>query len=193
MCQNPRTELMFVIQWNFSTYLLMHHHVTLQIVQPIKFPTTHLAVEFLVRVVILLVHIEISSLEEGLVTNVARVSPLVARQMRLFVFRQRRFLQESSTAIDARQWPRLRIVLGQMTSQRRWSRKTLSAFEASERTIADVSFSMTCQSILVRVSEISKNTRNELFHRSKNLHFVTQLFHRYFSIHFLIFNQINPP
>lgn len=68
------------------TYLLMYQHVSLQIVQPVELATAHFTIEFLVGIVVLLVHTQVGYVVEGLLTYVARVFALLIRHMRLFVF-----------------------------------------------------------------------------------------------------------
>lgn len=59
----------------------MYHHVSLQIVQSVKLATADLAIEFLIRIVILLVHTQVSYMMEGLLTYVTCILALFIRHV----------------------------------------------------------------------------------------------------------------
>lgn len=65
----------------------MYHHMSLQVVQSVKLATADLAIELLIRIMIFLVHTQVSYMVEGLLTYVTGIFALVIRHVRFFVFR----------------------------------------------------------------------------------------------------------
>lgn len=96
----------------------MHHHVALQVVQPIELAAAHLAIELPVGIVILFMNIQVRHVGEALLADLADVHPLFAGQMRLLVLHETGLVGKPPAAIDARQRLGIRIVQCQVFPQR---------------------------------------------------------------------------